>query len=93
MIPFGGKQDLRYRRALSALGTAVLGKGSVLVVSAASVPITDRYLGAEQYGLWITISTTIAMLAYLDIGIASAVTLNPAIRGHFKTGHRDWPET
>jgi hypothetical protein len=23
----------------------------------------------------------------------SAVTLNPAIRGHFKTGHRDWPET
>jgi len=23
----------------------------------------------------------------------SAVTLNPAKRGHFKTGHRDWPET
>jgi len=25
--------------------------------------------------------------------LTSAVTLNPAIRGHFKTGHRDWPET
>jgi hypothetical protein len=23
----------------------------------------------------------------------SVVTLKPAIRGHFKTGHRDWPET
>ncbi len=24
---------------------------------------------------------------------ASVVSLKPAIRGHFKTGHRDWPET
>ena len=24
---------------------------------------------------------------------ASVVTLKPAIRGHFKTGHRDWPKT
>jgi Bacteriophage abortive infection AbiH len=24
---------------------------------------------------------------------SSVVALNPAIRGHFKTGHRDWPET
>jgi hypothetical protein len=23
----------------------------------------------------------------------SVVTLKAAIRGHFKTGHRDWPET
>jgi hypothetical protein len=25
--------------------------------------------------------------------LASVVTLKPAIRGHFKTGQRDWPET
>jgi hypothetical protein len=24
---------------------------------------------------------------------ASVVTAKAAIRGHFKTGHRDWPET
>jgi DNA-binding PadR family transcriptional regulator len=24
---------------------------------------------------------------------ASVVTAKPAIRGHFKTGHRDWPKT
>ena len=23
----------------------------------------------------------------------SVVTAKPAIRGHFKTGHRDWPKT
>jgi hypothetical protein len=25
--------------------------------------------------------------------LASVVTSKAAIRGHFKTGHRDWPET
>jgi len=25
--------------------------------------------------------------------LASVVTLKPAICGHFKTGHRDWPKT
>jgi len=64
----------RRKRILSAIGTAIFGKGSVLVVNAISVPITVRYLGAEQYGLWITISMTIAMLVYLDIGIASTLT-------------------
>ena len=27
------------------------------------------------------------------VGDASVVTLKPAIRDHFKTGHRDWPQT
>jgi len=35
--------------------------------------------------------------AYAEIKNSSAppsvVTLKPAIRGHFKTGQRDWPET
>jgi acyl-coenzyme A thioesterase PaaI-like protein len=25
--------------------------------------------------------------------LTSVVTAKPAIRGHFKTGHRDWPKT
>jgi len=27
------------------------------------------------------------------VPLASVVTAKPAIRGHFKTGHRDWPKT
>jgi O-antigen/teichoic acid export membrane protein len=46
----------------------------VLLVSLISIPITVRYLGAELYGIWITISTTIAMLVYLDVGIATTLT-------------------
>lgn len=56
------------------MGTALLGKGSIFLVNAISVPIMVRYLGAVEYGLWATISTTIAMLVYLDIGIASTLT-------------------
>jgi O-antigen/teichoic acid export membrane protein len=69
-----GNQSPRHRRVFSALGTAILGRGSVLVVNAVSIPIVVRYLGAEQYGLWVTISTTVAMLVYFDIGIASTLT-------------------
>jgi len=68
------KDKGRRRRIFSALGTAVAGRGSVLLLNAISVPITVRYLGAEQYGLWITISTTITMLLVLDIGIANTLT-------------------
>ena len=34
--------------------------------------------------------TTKAGEVYLK---SSVVSSKPAIRGHFKTGHRDWPET
>ncbi len=64
----------RRRRITSAVGTALVGKGSIFLVNAISVPIMVRYLGAVEYGLWATISTTIAMLVYLDIGIASTLT-------------------
>lgn len=68
------KDHRRLRRVFSAMGTAVFGKGSVFVVNAISIPIVVRYLGAEKYGLWITISATIAMLFYFDIGIANTLT-------------------
>ena len=31
--------------------------------------------------------------AQLPVGLTSVVTVKPAICGHFKTGHRDWPKT
>ena len=69
-----GQVRSRHKRLLGALATSIFGKGSVLIVNAISVPIVVRYLGAERYGLWITISTTLAMVAYMDIGIASTLT-------------------
>lgn len=64
----------RYRRIAEAAFTAVLTKGTALFVSLFSVPITVRYLGAERFGLWTTISTTITLMVVLDIGIANTLT-------------------
>jgi len=64
----------RYRGIASASLTALLGKGASLLVSAATVPLTVRYLGAAGYGLWMAISSIATMYFVLDIGIASTLT-------------------
>ena len=43
-------------------------------MSAISIPLTVRYLGAEMYGVWVTIGTTLAMLAVMDLGIGNTLT-------------------
>jgi O-antigen/teichoic acid export membrane protein len=64
----------RSRRIFQAGISAVFCKGLVLLVNAISLPLTVRYLGAEQFGIWVTISTTVALLVLLDFGIASSMT-------------------
>lgn len=64
----------RYRRIIAAVAAALVGKGSSLIVNLVSIPVLVRYLGAEQFGLWTTISTMAGMLIILDVGIASTVT-------------------
>lgn len=66
--------DKRYRRIWSAAVSAFLGKGTTLLVSVITVPLAVRYLGAESYGLWITISSTVTMFFVFDIGIANTLT-------------------
>jgi O-antigen/teichoic acid export membrane protein len=46
----------------------------VLAANAISIPITIRYLGAERFGIWITISTVLSMLLVLDLGVANSLT-------------------
>lgn len=52
----------------------MLSKGVVLAVSAISIPITVRYLGSENFGVWVTISTALSMLLVLDLGVANSLT-------------------
>jgi O-antigen/teichoic acid export membrane protein len=72
--PSSARSKQRYRRIVEAVASGVLSKGTILLVSAISVPLTVRYLGAEQYGIWITISTTVTLLAVMDFGIANSLT-------------------
>lgn len=61
-------------RLLKSAGYTFVGKGAVLLSSAVSVPLALRYLGPELFGVWITISSTVALLVVCDLGVSNAVT-------------------
>lgn len=67
-------EDPRLARILHGGASALVSRGVALLVSAITLPLTIRYLGPLQYGIWITISTTVVMLAVMDLGIANTLT-------------------
>jgi O-antigen/teichoic acid export membrane protein len=64
----------RYKKIFEGAASAIVSKGAVLVVNAISLPIAVRYLGAVQFGIWATITTTLSLLLVLDLGIANTLT-------------------
>lgn len=87
----GARGKERYRRAGLGAATAVGGRGLTMILSLATVPLTLNYLGPERYGMWLTISSLIALLAFTDLGIGNgllnAVTRTMA-RGEFTEARR-----
>jgi O-antigen/teichoic acid export membrane protein len=73
-VPVSHERTTRTRRLLEAVGSAALSKGVLVLTSALSIPIAIRYLGAESFGIWVTITTALTMLLVLDLGIASSLT-------------------
>lgn len=66
--------DRRLTRILHGGFSALAGRGVALLVNAVTLPLTIRYLGPLQYGIWVTISTTVVMLAVMDLGVANTLT-------------------
>ena len=48
-------------------------KGSGMLISLLLVPLTIDYLSKEVYGTWLTISSIVTMLMFLDIGIGNGL--------------------
>lgn len=48
-------------------------KGVTVLVSLAMVPLAVNYLGVEQYGLWVAVSSFAAMLTFMDGGVGNAI--------------------
>jgi O-antigen/teichoic acid export membrane protein len=68
-----GRAKERYRRiVLSALGSG-LAKVISIATMLVSVPLTLNYLGLERYGLWMIISSVIAMMGFADMGIGNGL--------------------
>lgn len=68
------ERENRTKRLFEAVGSAILSKGVLVVVNILSIPIAIRYLGAERFGIWTTISTFLAMVLVLDLGVANSLT-------------------
>ena len=64
-----GRSRERYRRvaltAISSAGARVIAVVTMLI----AVPLTLHYLGTERYGMWMTISSIIAMMGFADLGM------------------------
>lgn len=68
-----GRSRERYRRiALSSLASAAV-RATSLITTIAIVPLTVRYLGAERYGLWMAITSAVAILSFSDLGMSSGL--------------------
>lgn len=68
------RENDRLVRILHGGASGLLAKGSSVLVTVISVPLLVHHLGTFEYGVWITISTTVAMLSVLDLGIANTLT-------------------
>jgi O-antigen/teichoic acid export membrane protein len=68
-----GRSKERYRRVLLTAGTAVGTRALAVVTTLISVPLTLHYLGAESYGLWMTIGSVLALMSFADLGIGNGL--------------------
>ena len=64
----------RYSRIIQAVWSGTAAKLLTTAVSLISLPLAVRYLGAERYGVWATITTTVVWINLLDLGIANTLT-------------------
>jgi O-antigen/teichoic acid export membrane protein len=81
-----GRSRERYRRALLTTLASGVSRLTNILVLLISVPLTLKYLGTERYGLWMTISSVIAILGFSDLGISNGL-LNGISKAHGTEDH------
>ena len=55
--------------AIAAMAAKVVSVGTAFV----SVPLTLHYLGVQRYGMWMTMSSFIALMSFADFGVGSGL--------------------
>ena len=63
----------RTRKAQLNTFLGLVVKGGGMLISLLLVPLTIDYLSKEVYGTWLTISSIVMMLTFLDIGIGNGL--------------------
>ena len=68
-----GRGQERYRLALWSFLANIISKVMALAVMLLSIRWTLPYLGAERFGVWMTVASFTTMLVVLDLGIGNAL--------------------
>lgn len=63
----------RYFRAALSTGSSLLNRSISLGTSIITIRLTLHYLGAERYGMWTTITSSIALLGFADFGMSNGL--------------------
>jgi O-antigen/teichoic acid export membrane protein len=64
----------RHGRIIQAVCSGTAARLLTTAVTLVALPLAVRYLGAERYGVWATITTTVVWINLLDLGIANTLT-------------------
>ncbi|MCC9601108.1 hypothetical protein LOC67_11170 [Stieleria sp. JC731] len=67
------RRESRNRSILLGAGFAFFSKFPALLVMIVSVPLAIDALGEERFGVWVTVTTLLTLLRFLDGGAANAV--------------------
>src|SRR5437868_308000 len=68
------ERERRSRSIVRGTAAAMVARGIGSLTGIITVPLTVRYLGAERYGAWMTISSVLVFLGFSDFGLASSLT-------------------
>ena len=63
----------RSNKIIKTAWSGLVAKIVTISVSLLMVPLAVHYLGKEQYGLWVAVSSLVAMLGFMDGGAGNAV--------------------
>jgi O-antigen/teichoic acid export membrane protein len=74
--PSANRGRERYRRVGVTASSSFLAKALNILISFLSVPLTVHYLGAERYGVWLTISSLLTWMAMTDFGLSGNALIN-----------------
>jgi O-antigen/teichoic acid export membrane protein len=73
----------RNRRAAYAALSNIAAKGIGFLITLLSLPFVVRHVNSEQFGLWMTINSLVAVLAFADFGVGNGL-LNAIARANGK---------
>ena len=75
-----GRAAERYRLAAWAVLANIVSKSMAMAVMVLSVSLTIPYLGAQRFGVWMTVASFATMLSLLGLGVGNALVNHVAAR-------------